>query len=146
MSDPAPPSPPEVIIAGYGLPGRFVAELLEFRNIPYCVIETNEDVAARCSNAGTPIIFGNVREEQTLRRAGILQAKFLVISVPDEQATFEAIEIAKRLNPAIRITVRSAYTSGGLHAQQLGADQVVVAEQVVAREFFRVVETQLPRA
>ncbi len=145
MSEPAPAIPPQFIIAGYGLPGRFVAELLEFRNIPYCVIETNEDVALRCSNAGTPIIFGDVRDEQTLRRAGITGAKFLVISIPDEQATFEAVAIAKRLNSSIRIVIRTSYTSAGLHAQQLGADDVVVAEQVVAREFFRVVESRLPK-
>ncbi len=145
QSDPSNPPPPFAIIAGYGLPGRFVAELMDYRGITYCVIEANEDVAGRCVESGTRVVWGNVRDEQVLRRAGVVEAKLLIISVPDEAAMFEAIEIAKRLNPSIRLMVRCMFTSGGLHAQQLGADEVIVAEQIVAREFFRLVESHLPR-
>src|SRR5437867_8888905 len=102
-SSPANSPTPFAIIAGYGLPGRFVAELFDFRAIPYCVIEANDDIAARCDESGTRIICGNVRDEQVLRRAGIADAKIFVVGVPDEAAMFEAIEIAKRINPSIRI-------------------------------------------
>ena len=41
------PDRSHVIIAGFGVPGRFIAEALEFHNLPFCVIETNAAVAER---------------------------------------------------------------------------------------------------
>jgi monovalent cation:H+ antiporter-2, CPA2 family len=138
---PAMPTGPHVIIAGFGIPGRFVAELLDYRSIPYVVIEANEETSKRCSTAA--FVIGDCREEGTLRRAGIEDATLFAITVPDEKTVHEAIGTAHRMKPDLPIVARVHYTSGGLKAQQLGAEKVIVAEQVVAREFFRVMEAQL---
>jgi monovalent cation:H+ antiporter-2, CPA2 family len=122
------------IIAGFGLPGREVANILQLRGVSFCVVEMNPAVVGRCQIAGLQIIEGDVAQEQTLRRAGIESASLLVLSVPDERVVLTAVKLARQLNPLVRIIARCHYTSAGMLAKQYGAEAVVVAEQVVAEE------------
>jgi voltage-gated potassium channel Kch len=125
------------IIAGFGLPGRMVAELLESRGIPYTVIETNLATVHRAGKPGRELVCGNASDPEVLRRAGIEVATLLVIAIPDESAALDTTRQARSLNPSIRIVTRTHYTSAGMEARQLGANDVVVEEQAVAHEFAR---------
>jgi len=58
-----------------------------------------------------------------------------VIAIPNESAALACTRLARQLNPTLRIITRTHYTSIGMEARQLGANEVVVAEQAVAREF-----------
>lgn len=127
------------IIAGFGLPGRAAANVLEAQGRPFCVIELNRATCERCNLAGLQIIEGDVAHEETLRKAGIETATLLVLAVPNERAVLEAVRIARRLNPGIHIVARCHYTSTGMAATASGADQVIVAEQVVANEITSIV-------
>ncbi len=123
-----------VIIAGFGLPGRAVATLLEERGEPFCVIELNAAIVQRCQSAGLSIIEGDSAHPETLRRAGIERARLLIIAIPNEQAAVETTRIAREMNPTVRIITRCHYTSAGMAATRAGAEAVVVSEQVVAQE------------
>src|SRR5881227_3367558 len=89
------------IIAGFGVPGRAVGEVLAARHIPFVVVELNPKTVDRCAHAGIRIIEGDVREEQTLRRAGIERAIFFAITVPDDPTALEAVRAARQINPSI---------------------------------------------
>jgi len=54
-------------------------------------------------------------------------------------------QVAKRMRPDLRISARVNYTSAGLKAQQLGAEHVVIGEQLIAREFFRLFEKYISK-
>ena len=125
------------IIAGFGLPGRAVAERFDLLGKPYCIVELNAETVRRCAKSGTHIIEGDVAEEATLLRAGIQNAGLLIIAIPDEHAAVEATGVAHRLNPNVRIVTRCHYTSKGLEAKSRGASEVIIAEQVVAAEMAR---------
>jgi len=131
------------IIAGFGLPGRAIAHVMEEHHIPYCVIELNPETAKQVAPAGIEIITGDVRDSKCLEEAGIDAATMLAIAIPDESATLEAIPIARQLNPRIKILARCWYTSAGFKALKIGADQVIIAETVVAAEFERVLKSEL---
>ncbi len=64
---------------------------------------------------------------------------FYANAVTPEQAAaaLRATEIANRIRPAIYIIASTRYTSTGLEALKKGADEVIVAEQAVAMEFYR---------
>lgn len=139
---PAPDPAPYAIVAGYGLPGRATVEWLQRHKIEFCVVDQNPQTVSRCAKHDLPIIEGNIKEEQTLRRAGIERATLLALAVPDEMAVREATSIARRLNPTVYIIARMNFTSGGMHAVRLGANEAVVAEQAVAIEFARLLESK----
>jgi voltage-gated potassium channel Kch len=135
-----PQRPRRVIIAGYGIPGRFVAEYCDKHQIHYVVIERNPTIVLRCQRAGTLILEGDSRDAQTLRDAGIEQSTDIAITLPDDLAVLETVAMARRLNKSIRVIARATYVSGGMEAAKRGADDVVVAEQVVAEQFAREIE------
>jgi voltage-gated potassium channel Kch len=139
MTNARPDSPVHGIIAGFGLPGRSIAELLDERGLAYTVIETNPETVERCTKGGLHIISGDVRDPQTLRQAGIEHAAFLALTMPSDEIVQAAITAARNLNRNIRIVARCSFISAGLKAIQLGADETVVAEQAVAREFSRLI-------
>ncbi|HWE02089.1 MAG TPA: NAD-binding protein [Tepidisphaeraceae bacterium] len=128
------------VIAGFGVPGRVVGELLIAREISYCVIELNPRTVDRCTNVGVHIMAGDVRDEQTLRRAGIARATLFVVAIPNDAAVIEAVGLARAINPKVRIMARCHYTSAGIEARRRGANEVVVEEQAVGEEFVRMLE------
>jgi CPA2 family monovalent cation:H+ antiporter-2 len=131
------------IIAGYGLPGRAAAEALDLRHLPYCVLELNAATVRRCIKSGVHIVEGDVTDPRVLRDAHIETAAALVIAIPDEKAALRATEVARQLNPSLKIISRTHYLSAGIEAKARGADAVVVAEQVVAQEMSRIVNEML---
>jgi voltage-gated potassium channel Kch len=126
---------PAVIIVGFGLPGRFVAEVLDARKISYCVIELNPSNAKSIAATRKSVLCGDARDPDLLRRAGIEHAKVLAITLPDEKIVLEVLHVAKGINPEIRMMARCNYTSTGIKAERAGATAVIVEEQIVAIEF-----------
>lgn len=128
---------PSVIIAGFGLAGRFVADVFRRHAIPFVVVERNPRTVETQRSLGASILAGDIRDENILKQAGIESATVLALTVPDEKAVLEATCIARRLNPAIYIVARTQYASSGLQAARLGADEVVQAEYAVAMQFYQ---------
>jgi len=126
----------KVIIAGFGLAGRWIADIFDRHSIDYVIVEKNRDTIESQRKLGRTVIEGNIADEDTLRRAGVEDAGILALTVPDEQAVLEATRLARAIKPGIYIVARTLYSSSGLQASQLGADEVIKAEQVVARQFY----------
>jgi len=132
-----------VVVAGFGVPGRVVADLLESRGLKYCVIELNPSTCERCQLGGVPIHAGDVTNPDVLREAKIESAAMFIVAIPDEKAALEATRQARLLNPNVKIITRCHFTSAGFEAKRRGADDVVIAEQVVATELAAVVSERL---
>ncbi len=126
-----------VIIAGYGAAGRFIAEYLRARQMPFVVVEMNTETCEAQRSLGVQIVHGDISTEEVLRAAGVETASVLALAIPDEDAALRATEKANAIRPDIHIIASTRYTSTGLQALQKGADEVIVAEQAVAQEFYR---------
>jgi len=125
-----------VIIAGFGLAGRCVADLLATEGISFTIIEKNVVTVETQQSLGRHIIEGSAADATTLTKAGLANASILALTIPDEEAVLKATAVARRLNPDIYIIARTHYSSKGMRAAQLGADEVVKAEQAVALQFY----------
>ena len=154
VAEAPPPQPPRdwqplsnhAVIAGYGLPGRAVAEALREAGVEFCVIERNADTVRRCLRGGVRIIAGDATDERTLREAGVERATLFAATMPNDQAVIDAVAQARRINASVRIFARCEYMSNGLRATRKGATEVVVAERVVADAFKRLVAAHVPPA
>jgi voltage-gated potassium channel Kch len=134
---------PVVVIVGFGLPGRFVAEVLDARQIPYSVLELNPINAKNVARIGKRVVCGEARNPDLLREAGVEKAQILAVTLPDEKAVLEVLHVARQINPAIRMLARVNYTSTGIRAERAGASHVLVEEQLVALEFARLMGNEL---
>src|SRR5688500_4044283 len=109
----APAAPPQVavVIVGFGLPGRFVAEVLDARKVAYCILERNPSNARSIAACKKPVVCGDARDPAMLREAGLEGAQFLAVTLPDEKAVLEVLAVAKQVNPNVRMMARCNYTS-----------------------------------
>ena len=125
-----------VIIVGFGLAGRCVADLLDQVKVPYVIVERNPITVETQSALGRRIIKGDATDSEILMQADLSDAEILALTIPDEDAVLQATSLARRLKPDIYIIARTNYSSKGMRASQLGADDVVKAEQAVALQFY----------
>ncbi len=132
-----------VIVVGYGLVGRAVTELLDEASIPFTLLEQNPATVKTQRALGRRIIHGDAVNAKTLADAGLHTAAVLALTIPNESAVLQAISIARRLRPDLYIIARTNYSSMGMKAKQLGADDVIKAEQAVAIHFYQLLAGRL---
>jgi len=123
------------IVVGYGPVGRTVARLLRENDVEPTIIELNLDVVQRLRSEGVIAVYGDVRQRETLRAAGVAAAGNLILSSSDLQGSSEVIRMAKELNPRIRVLARSLYVAEMIRLRQVGADSVFSGEGEVALAF-----------
>ena len=144
----APTTPPpefggRVIIVGFGLAGRCIADLLNSSAIDYTIIEKNPVTVETQRALGRQILQGDATDAETLETAGLHDASILALTIPDEEAVLKATSLARRLHPPIHIIARTNYASQGMRASQLGADEVIKGEQAVALQFYERVSRRI---
>ena len=133
-----PPSPPaapagHVVLVGYGRVGRLVGEGMARSGCRFVVIEEQGDTADAARPHAAEVIVGNATDPDMLVRAGIEQARKLLIAIPE---SFEAGGIAERaraLNPRVEIIARAHSDDEVTHLTRLGAHQVVMGEREIAQ-------------
>jgi CPA2 family monovalent cation:H+ antiporter-2 len=135
-----------VIIAGFGLAGRWVADIFDRHGIAYTIVEKNPQTVRRQQLLGKTVVQGDISDPSIMLAAGVKKADILALTFPDEQAVLRATRIAREMHPEIYIVARTNYTSSGLEAAQLGADAVVKAEQAVANRFYELLLHKLQSA
>jgi CPA2 family monovalent cation:H+ antiporter-2 len=133
------------IIVGFGLAGRCVADLLDRLGLSYTIVEQNPVTVETQRALGRNIIEGDAAHADTLVEAGINTASSLALTIPDEDAVLTTIQLVRRLRPDIKIIARTNYSSKGMQAVQLGADEVIKAEQAVALQFYDKLSRRLCR-
>lgn len=135
--------PPGLIVAGFGVIGRAVADAARAHQLPVTVVETNPNTITTQRDLGLRVVEGDIADPDILERAGIATATMLVLAIPNEDAVLRCCRIAREMRPDLCIIVRSRYMSLGMKAQAAGATRAVVEELVTAIEMAKVVKAQL---
>lgn len=135
-----------VIICGYGLNGRFTAQVLRRLKIPYLVLDIDPDVVRQA--AGEHIFFGDSTRQEILEKAGVARARSIVFAISDPLVLPRAISIARALNPQMAIIVRTTRSEDAAGLERVGATEIVAAEREAAVEIIiRVLMLyEIPRA
>ncbi len=123
-----------VIVAGFGVVGRNLAEHFAARGIPYTVIELNPDTVIRQQKLGRATVFGDATNPDVLHSAGLETAEAVVLTIPDDEATARACRLIRELRPDIFIGVRAGYLGRAITAHEAGADHVTIEEVVTAQD------------
>ena len=122
-----------VVVAGYGRVGRLVGETLHGRGNAVLVLEEEQERVAMLREQGIETIVGNAARDDVLEAANLIQARALVVTVPDAFESGEVVRMARLANPQLQIIARADSDASMAHLQQQGADLVVLAEPELAR-------------
>jgi len=130
----AAPLRDHVIICGYGLNGRMLAQALRRKGIPYLVLELDPAIVSRATSEGESIFFGDSTKADILEKAGVSRARALVFAISDPFAVPKAVATVRGLNPRIITIVRTTRVEHTRALESAGASQVVAAELSAAKE------------
>lgn len=117
-----------VILIGYGVNGRNVARSLRKLEVPYVVVELNPQTTRAIIEEGGQVVYGDACQESLLRQAGVTRARVLVVAIADPLAAKCIVAIARGLNPALVIVVRTRFVAEVEQLARLGAAHVVPEE------------------
>ncbi|MFP3870217.1 MAG: cation:proton antiporter [Syntrophobacteria bacterium] len=125
-----------VIIAGFGLNGRNVAQAARSADIDYVIIEMNPETVRKESSAGEPIFYGDASQEAVLEYACVQDARVMVTAVSDPVATRRITATARRLNPKLHIITRTRFFQEMAPLYELGANEVIPEDFETSVEIF----------
>lgn len=115
-----------VIVCGFGYNGKKVARELQRQGVEYVIIEREKKSVEELSGVDSKRIFiEDAKSEETLKGAGIENAKAILITVgTDAEVAFIAL-VARNLNPALPIIAKANKLESMRKIYRAGATKVV---------------------
>ena len=117
-----------VVVAGYGRTGRAVADALKEAGVDHVIVDLSHEALAGLTEAGEPVVWGDIGSEDVLRAAGVTHARMLVVAVPAWHVVQLGVERARHLNPRLFVIARAATLVHVEHLRGLGVNAVVQPE------------------
>jgi len=123
----------QVVLVGHGRVGSRIAKALQDRNLPFVVAEENREVVEQLRAQNIPAVWGNASDPSVLIQAHVARAGMLVIATPDSFNVRKMVEIARTLNPAIEVVVRTHNEDEGRLLEQDEVGKVFIGEHELAQ-------------
>ncbi|AXI41748.1 cation:proton antiporter [Sulfitobacter sp. SK011] len=114
-----------VIIAGIGRFGQIVNRLVQASGFQTVVLDHNPHTIAVMRRFGFKAFLGDPTRPDILRKAGIKDAKVLVVTLDDQKAALQLIAYARKLRPDIHIVTRAHDRTDVYRQYQAGANDIV---------------------
>lgn len=129
------------IVCGAGRVGRRIIRSLKKQNIPFILIESQEQRVAQFIEAGDHVIIGDATLEETLNQAGVTRAKGLATCLADDAANVYVVLTARGLNDQMHIVSRAVEEEAEPKLLRAGANRVVaptiIGSQSMARALLK---------
>ncbi|WP_435628567.1 YbaL family putative K(+) efflux transporter [Candidatus Ferrigenium straubiae] len=135
----------QVVLVGYGRVGRRIADALAERGIPFVVAEQNRELVEKLRARHIPAVSGDASDPAVLIQAHIARASMLVIATPDTFNVRKMVEIARTLNPAIEVVLRTHSDEEAALLQKEGVGKVFMGEHELAQGMARHVLATMER-
>ncbi|MFB6196508.1 MAG: TrkA family potassium uptake protein [Haloplanus sp.] len=113
------------VVVGHGEVGRTVVSALSAAGVSTTVMDLTE-------GPGVDVV-GDATDPDALSRAGIEEARTVILAVPDDTLTEFAILVTRDLNPSIEIIARAEETENVQKMYRAGADYVLSLATVSGR-------------
>src|SRR5512139_1105797 len=126
-----------VVLVGHGRVGRHIAEALDVQGLPYVIAEQQREAVEKLRERGVQAVAGDASDPAVLIQAHVARAQMLVIATPDTFQARKMIEIARTLNPRIRVVVRSHSEDEAALLRREQAVEVLVGELELANSMLR---------
>jgi hypothetical protein len=124
-----------VVICGYGMFGRTVADSLRSADRDVVVVETDETQYERALDSEDVLaVNADARREQTLVDTGVRRADTVVAAIDDSNVNIQISIAASQLAPEVTLVVRVGEEMYESLARRAGADEVVIPEVVSGRQ------------
>ncbi|HKK87608.1 MAG TPA: potassium channel protein [Saprospiraceae bacterium] len=121
-----------VILCGYGRYGKEVAKTFLKHKLPFVVIEMDHEIIREIQSNDLEMLYieGNATEDEILKKAGIMRAKSLITTLPDDSENLFIVLSADQLKPELNIVSRGISRHAEKKMRLAGADHVILPDQI----------------
>ncbi|MGH1339041.1 MAG: potassium channel family protein [Aureispira sp.] len=116
------------IVCGYGQHGRQVCQELRQSNLPFVVVEVNQEQLQELDNKKDHWLHGDATSDEVLLEARIDRAKAVVVTYSEDALNVYTVLTARQLNPNLRIITRATDRNAEKKLLRAGANHVVLTE------------------
>lgn len=113
------------IVCGAGRVGSHLVRDLRRGGATFVVLERNPATVADLNSHGETVLARDATLEESLREAGVLQARGLAACLPDDADNVYVVLTARDLNPNLHIVARAAEEEAEKKLLRAGANRVV---------------------
>jgi voltage-gated potassium channel len=125
-----------VVVVGFGTKGRSAVETLETSGVNPAQIVVIDSVPAAISDAnlrGYAAIEGDATRRDILRRAEIVKAREVIITLDRDDSAILVMLTVRQLNPSAHVVVAVREDDNASLLRQSGANAVVTSSEAVGR-------------
>jgi voltage-gated potassium channel len=113
-----------VIVCGFGRVGRGAAAELLQAEVPFVVVDNNDDKVESAITSGMLAVSADASRDETLHEVGIVRARGLIATLASDADNLFLILSAKALNPKLHLSARVAEETSEPKLRRAGADFV----------------------
>ena len=113
------------IICGFGRTGQAIAGILRALQVPYIAVEDDYQIL-RAVGGTDNVIYGESDRVDSMTKAGIAQARALIVTFMEAPRVISTVQLARTINPDIYILVKAASVSQAEVFSEAGADDALV--------------------
>ena len=117
-----------ILLAGFGISNDKALEELLARGTPakrIVVIDSDPEALERASECGVAVLLGDAARDETLQAAHVDRATALLVSTGRDDSNILVTLTARKLSPAVNISVTIRESDNEDIARQAGADTVI---------------------
>ena len=133
------PDEAPIVLAGFGRVGHRIGEILSLIGKPFVALDSNALIVEKERANGYPVFYGDVRKPELLKAAGVSNARVIVVTLDDPNATEEVVSSIQKIYPEINIYARGHSLSQCRELRRLGASGAVSENVEASLELARMV-------
>ena len=125
-----------VVVIGYGTKGRSAVETLLNNGLSkeqFVVVDPSQTALGEAHADGLAVVTGDATRREVLRRAGVADAKQVIITTDRDDSTVLATLNVRQLNPDAYVVAAVRESDNVQLVRQSGADSVVTSSDAVGR-------------
>lgn len=114
-----------IIMVGLGRFGQIINEVLTMTNHKVTIIDRDEEIITGMRKLGIKAYYGNAERPEILHHAGIESAQMLIVTSGNKAKATHIVEMARKMNPSLRILSRAYDLFHVFELYEKGADRQV---------------------
>jgi CPA2 family monovalent cation:H+ antiporter-2 len=112
--------------------GQTAARILREFGVEPVVVDLNLDTIRDLAGSGELAVYGDSTRHDILEAAGIEEAKYLLVTVPDVLVRTLVIITAREMNAKLKVFSRARYLKERAWLEEVGATQICIEEAETA--------------
>ena len=128
-----------IVIGGFGRVGHRIGEVLSVAEIPFIALDSDASIVEKERLKGHPVFYGDICNPKLLKSVGASNARTIILTLNDVEATENLVKILRKIYPEINIYARGHSLSNCRDLHDLGATYTVSENLETSLELARMV-------